>query len=127
MKGYLYYQVANMINVFSQNFEVRNIHQRRIFATVVLGRIRFIPSRSLTIRVRNSYSDYRKGTMWHISELNLRQAAVAISKHDRDFKRRLKNDLLNLEDMQELILQASYGIIVLDLFVNDSINKKKTV
>lgn len=72
--------------------------------------------RCITLRACHSNNDYVRGQEWHIPLLDIDRSAKILMRKDAGFKKRLASNALTMTDVERLFMEATYGIIELELF-----------
>lgn len=85
------------------------------YLTPIDGTISVCYSCSLVLRVLDARNGYRKKQKWLIPEVVLEKSARKIKGVDPDFWQRLVTGQMNCQDVERLILDATYGIVKLEL------------
>ena len=85
------------------------------YLTPIDGTISVCYSCSLVLRVLDARNGYRKKQKWIIPEVVLEKSARKIKAVDADFWQRLITGQMNCHDVERLILDATYGIVKLEL------------
>lgn len=79
------------------------------------GTVSVCYSCSLILKVNEARNGYRKNQKWIIPEVVLEKSARKIKGVDADFWQRLVTGQMNCQDVERLILDATYGIVKLEL------------
>lgn len=115
MKGFVYQNIANVINENYTWIKVRDTKQRREFISQIDGKSLKIQSRVLTLETCIACDNLKKGHTWHIPEYDLDKTASMICKTDAGFRRRYIEGTLTFLDVETVINRASFGLINLQL------------
>ena len=79
------------------------------------GTISVCYSCSLNLQVIEARNGYKKNQKWIIPEVVLEKSARKMKAHDAAFWERLTTGQMNYQDVERLILDATYGIVKLTL------------
>ena len=79
------------------------------------GTISVCYSCSLNLQVIEARNGYKKNQKWIIPEVVLEKSARKIKTQDAAFWKRLTTGQMNYQDVERLILDATYGIVKLTL------------
>ncbi len=117
MRSDIYRRIVFLIDENRTWIRIDNADQYDVGSINIAGRQMSCVCRTLTLRSLFRYGQYRKGTVWRIPETELDLALNKLRKQDESFARRLKQGAEHIcfEDVNAIILSATYGIINLEL------------
>lgn len=108
-------RIADIINERRTWISAELSPKQTPYLTPIDGTISVCYSCSLVLRVLDARNGYRKKQKWIIPEVVLEQSARKIKGVDADFWQRLVTGQMNCQDVERLILDATYGIVKLEL------------
>ena len=115
MRECLYKEITSIIDRHSTWIDVGKTCRYVCLVVVSYNRIRVVPCRTLPLRAYHNKWHYNYGHLWFIPFPELDRAVAEMKKSNRLFKQRLLLNKLTIDDVEEIVYRATYGIIKLEL------------
>ena len=115
MRECLYKEITSVIDRHCTWIDVGKTSKYVCFVVVSYNRIRVVPCRTLPLRAYLNKRHYCHGQLWFVPFPELDRAVAEMKKSNRFFKQRLLLNKLTIDDVEEIVYRATYGIIKLEL------------
>ncbi len=89
--------------------------EKQPYWIMIDGRMQICYSPSIILKVVVPQDGYNKRQKWILPEMVLESTARQLKAQDEDFWRRLTSEIMTYEDIERLILKATYGKVNLCL------------
>lgn len=112
----LYRQMLAVIDRYSFQIKIKDADGMLAFSGLSGDPTCPVLVRCLTMEVSFAYGSYPRGHVWHIPLNDLHRAVRKMSEADREFMWRARRQDLNRYDVERIFLEASHGIIRLNMY-----------
>ena len=110
MRDTLYKEIVRLLNRHRSWLEPTGSGFVRKHTVLRNGKMTEIQCRVLVVRAIYQRTPYLKGQEWQIPEYEIRQA-VKLLRSDKGFRRRMNDGKPSLQDVENIIIRATHGIL----------------